>query len=559
MVSLRLLATALLAAITPAHAQVASAPPAIDLVIRPAGPVLDVRMTIDGPAFDTGDPLVRLPLKLVGIPSARYDGDTLTARDDHGALALVQSEEPPTPQGVYRRWSTTRATVGRVQIRFAAPPRAVDAATNNGPLFDLRAENGGFIGAGVGFMPAPVRPGPYRVTLHWDIPSGWRGVWSLGAGDVTKVIPAELLQFSFYAVGPLKSEPAQPDDRFGMYWLTDPPFDAKALGDRIQRLYRTIADFFAETGGSYRVFLRQNPYRGQGGTALAQSFTTGYFAADKPTLDGMQAHIAHEMVHNWPAMQGEHGDTAWYSEGTAEFYSLLLSYRAGMLSPAQFRDAINKKAYDYYTNPYRTLSNKDVAKLFWNDPTAQTVPYGRGFLYLLRTDSAIRAASHGAKSVDDVVKQMRRRQTSGQPYGLNQWLDLVGAQIGPDAARRDYEAMASGMLLVAPGDRFDPCLTTEQHDEAVFELGFARSSLAERRVSGLLPGSAAARAGVRDGDAIVDAGNLATIRSNPSLPMTLTLRRDGQTITLSYLPRGAAVTAWRWRETPGAARQRCAF
>ena len=59
-------------------------------------------MTLENPRLAAGEALVRLPLKLVGIPSARYDGDALTARDDQGALPLIQEEEAPTPQGVYR-------------------------------------------------------------------------------------------------------------------------------------------------------------------------------------------------------------------------------------------------------------------------------------------------------------------------------------------------------------------------------------------------------------------------------------------------------------------------
>ena len=537
----------------------AGPPPELDVVLKPAGAVLDVRMTIAAPQFKAGDPVVRLPLTLVGIPSARYDGDALQARDDAGPLPLVQDEEPPTPQGIYRRWKAARDSVGPVVIHFAAPPRAVTAATNNGPLFDLRAENGGFIGAGVGFMAAPARLGPYHVKLHWDVPAGWRGVWSLGAGDVDTVAPAEVLAFSYYAVGPLKSEPAVPGPGFGLYWLTDPPFDPTALGERIHRLYDAMAHFFGERDASYRVFIRRNPYHGLGGTALAHSFMFGYNPDDKPTLDKLQGLISHEMAHNWPAMQGEHGDTAWYSEGTAEFYSLMLSYRAGLLDTDQFLKSLNKKAFDYYTNPFRALSNPEAAKRFWTDPTAQTVPYGRGFLYLLRIDAAIRAKSGGKRSLDDVVRALYARQKAGQSYGIADWLALVGTEIGADEAKRAYDAMAAGTLLVAPAQRFAPCLVAERHDERVFDLGFARASLSEQKIHGLEPGSEAARAGVREGDAVVAAGDLAEIRSDPTRPMTLTLRRGEQTMTVSYPPLGQPVEAWRWRRDPKAPAASCTF
>ncbi|MFT4935997.1 MAG: hypothetical protein ACI9LT_002708, partial [Pseudoalteromonas distincta] len=152
----------------PAAAQ-GGPPPQLDLTLTPRAEALHVRMRMAAPDLKTGEGLVRLPLSLVGIPTARYDGEALQARDDLGVIPLSQTEEPPTPQGTYRRWVVDRATKGDVIVSYAAPPRAVTAATNNGPLFDLRQEAGGFIGAGVGFLAAPVAPGPWSVRLDWDL------------------------------------------------------------------------------------------------------------------------------------------------------------------------------------------------------------------------------------------------------------------------------------------------------------------------------------------------------------------------------------------------------
>ena len=67
-----------------------------------------------------------------------------------------------------------------------------------------------------------------------------------------------------------------------MYWLSDPPFDAPAAAKMIDRLFGYVATFFHDEGGSYRVFVRKNPYKGGGGTALARSFLFAYGTAKNP-------------------------------------------------------------------------------------------------------------------------------------------------------------------------------------------------------------------------------------------------------------------------------------
>lgn len=542
--------------------------PSLEVVLRPRASGsgdshIDVRMTLRHPQIAAGQTLVHMPLKIVGIPTARYDGNALQASDEQGALPLAIEDEPPTPQWIYRDWKISRPTVGDVVLTYHAPSRHVTAATNNGPLFDLREEAGGFAGAGIGFLALPTKEGPWRISLKWDLsdaPAGSRAEWSLGDGDVEVTAPAETLGYSYYMVGPLKSIPERSDGKFGLYWLGDPTFDVGQLGERIRALYTTMASFFHDSEAGYRVFMRQNPFEGTGGTGLARSFMFGYHPAAKPTVDALQGLLAHEIAHNWPAMQGEHGDTAWYSEGTAEYYSLLLSSRAGLLTPQEFLSSINEKARAYYQNPYLRLSNPQAAKLFWTDPTAQTVPYGRGFLYLQSIDGAIRARSGGKRSLDDVVLELYRRKTLDQPYGVSQWLELVGKELGASEARRTYEGMVAGAIEVPAMDRFAPCFKVVKQQARRFELGFARSSLNDDRiVRDLIPGSTAAQSGLQNGDTIVSVSGMIEASKDDSRTISLTYRHDGVEKSVSYLPRGDALQGYAWARNPRAADSACQF
>jgi hypothetical protein len=532
-------------------------PPTFDLILAPvmSNGALDrvgVRMTIESPAIAARQPVVRLPRVIVSMPGAELVGDRIHASDRAGVLELIEEEEAATPSGTFRRWLATRGSVGDVTIAYDALPRRVTTATRQGPLFDLRAQPGGFNGAGITFIAVPPTEHPYSIRLRWDLsamPPGSRGVWSLGDGEVRTVGPAQLVAFSYYAAGVLKNYPAGESD-FRMYWFGDPPFEAPALAATITRFFGEAARFFRDPDPDFRVFARENPFAGTGGTALARSFMFGYNPADKPTPDSLQGLLAHEVAHNWPRLQGEHGDTAWYSEGTAEYYSILLSLRAGLIDLDGFQERVNARAQNYYSNPLQSLTNAEAAARFWTDTRAQRVPYGRGFMYLALIDARLKERSGGAVSLDDIVVELVERGRRGEPHRIETWLELVRAHLGDDA-ERDYRAMVEGRKLVPPATSFGPCLQVEPAEYRVFELGFEDGSLREDRMSvnGLVPGSAAAQAGVREGDRIISATPVTVLMREADMRMTLVLEREGGPAEIQYLPRGAAVQGMRWART----------
>ena len=136
----------------------------------------------------------------------------------------------------------------------------------------------------------------------------------------------------------------------------------------------------------------------------------------------------------------------------------------------------------------------------------------------------------------------------------------MGQEIGADKARAGYELMTSGGLLVPPKGLYGPCLVVEPHPARPFQLGFARASLNDDRVvKDLEPGSAAAQAGIRDGDVITEVSDLTVVRKDETAPLKLTLRRGETTTTVSYLPRGAPVEGYRWARDPKTPETACRF
>jgi len=557
-------------ALVGAHAALSDRPsgravlPSLSLTLKPHATregldYIDAMLVIPTLAVAEGKTLVQMPLVIASIPTVRYDGNALTASDAKGPIGLMQKDGAPQSFGTQRDWIASRATSGPVTLRFRALPRRVDAGTRPGPLFDLRAEGGGLNGAGLTFLPHLTSQQKYQIRLHWDLaglPPSYRAVSCLGDGDASIEGTSDALTECYYAVGPLRIYPpgSGKTRRFGIYWLSDTPFDVPAVAAQIQKLFQYMSAFFHDAGGSYRVFIRKNPYNSGGGTALRRSFMFGWNAERPPTVTGMEGLLAHEMTHNWPALEGEHGDTSWYSEGTAEYYSILLSWRAGVIDAGEFLKRINQRARGYYQNPLQSLTLQQADARYWKESNASYVPYGRGWMYLAITDAQIRKHSGGKRSLDDLVVTLVDRARRGQSYTLADWVRLVSEELGPHA-RTEYEAMVRGVRLVPPPNAFGPCFRPETFQVRLTDLGFDESSLLEatKSIRGVRPGSNAALAGLKDGDEVVRRS--LPDQDDPNREMTLTIRRDGTERVIHYEPEGKAVEAWRWvrvREIPEA-------
>ena len=517
-------------------------------LLHVAQPGIDVRYVVSAPCVEAGQPLFRLPRVIVGIPGALLEASDFTVWDDAGALALKQEDEEPTSMGAYRRWTAARATVGDLIVSYFAPVRFVDQTTNNGPFYDLRAEASGVCGAGVTFLALPDTPYVHDITIRWDLsqaPHDARGVCSWGEEQARFAGTMEDLAYTYYMAGPVRRYPAAAGGVFAMYWLSEPSFDPHAVAAQTERLYLAMCDFFREPAPGFRVFVRKHPYRGNGGTAVRRSFMFGYSEAEAPTRESLTSLLAHEIAHNWPMLDGDWDENGWFDEGTAEYYSITLLRREGFISDDVYLSLINERARGYYTNPLQTLSNQEAATLFWRDPRAQRIPYGRGLFYFIDLNAKIVARSNGARSLDDLVLAVVFRRRAGQKVHTAEWIEMVVGELG-EQGRGDFEAMAAGQWIIPASDALGPQYMRREIEDAPLDLGFATSSYTVRVVTGLAPGSVAERAGVQEGDRILSIPNFSTMEQAPWNAIELTLGRGDSTVQVRYAPQGAKVCSYEW-------------
>ncbi|MGI5441708.1 hypothetical protein ACQEV4_31375 [Streptomyces shenzhenensis] len=529
--------------------------PSIELTLTPevvddAAIGIRVRYVLHDLGLEENDTLCRLPKVLFGVDAAVVADDGIRATDDDGELPLTHGLDEPTPSFTFRRWRTRRASVGDIHVEYVAPVRVVTAATTNGPLFDLRAEGSGVSGAGVAFLALPDREETFTAEIGWDLsqlPKGARGVSSHGENTVRRTATTEALTFTFYMAGMLGSYPESPDPAFGMFWLSDTKFDATEVGRHSHLLYQQMCEFFQEPDPGFRVFVRKHPFRGNGGSALpgSRGFMFGWSDEETQSSEDLKRLLSHETVHNWPLLPGDPEAVSWFNEGTAEYYSLLLPHRFGLIDDDTLVELFNERAHGYYGNPLQTLSNAEAAELYWKDWRAQRIPYGRGLFYLLDTDHKIGQASGGRRGVDDLVLGLLDRLRRGQEVTVQDWVDMVVAELG-EAGSRDYEAMTAGARILPATDCLAPRFVAREVDIRQLNVGFDYTSLRTRTVTGVVAGGPADRAGVRDGDEIVDSPPPHGLPQRPVSEISLTLKRGEEMLRVHYEPLGELAPGRLW-------------
>ena len=348
-------------------------------------------------------------------------------------------------------------------------------------------------------------------------------------------------------------------DGFMSAWQGQPPFDADALMQWTQSLYGSYLRFFrAPPRQPYEVFLRRNPVNAGGGVEVGRSFV-GTFDRQTRAQD-FKLTLAHEMVHTFVGgLDDPQGlVSSWYAEGLAVYYERVLPWRAGLISTGDFLADLNKTAARYYTDLLSETPNSEIPARFWADTRVRVLPYDRGSLYFAQLDAELRRASHGKRSLDDLVLRMVARRREGLPVDERAWLALVRKALGARGVAQ-FDAMMAGKLVVPSSAAFGRCFARTTAPLRRYELGFDSAVLMEpsRVVRGLVPFSAAARAGLRNGDRIVKPVPQDAIQADQSATLTLLIARGGKTFPITYLPRGAGVQAYQWRRRPSVPERRC--
>ncbi|WP_052129719.1 hypothetical protein [Sphingomonas sp. 35-24ZXX] len=512
--------------------------------------------------------LVSLPHVVTNVDTNALGLRHVTARDESGPLPLTVRDFE-TSAGTIRQWVVARPARGPVTLTFTAPAFAPAGTRGAAPPLELRNDAGAVSGNLGILLPLPHDDRPYRFSLDWALPGDagtLRAASSLGLGDRTAPDPMALADIRrvYVMAGRIGTYPdaAAAPSGFFAAWQGQPGFAIAPLMAWTETLYGHYGRLFSVTEPQpYGVFMRMNPVNPGGGIGQYHSFVTTFGEQRGNDPEELKFTLAHEMFHTLqPYITDPDGlASSWFNEGLAVFYQRTLPLRFGMITPDAFLADLNFHAARLYTSIKADTPNDQIPSRFWADTRVRTLPYDRGSMYLATIDWQMRSASGGAKSLDDLMLAMLSLQKQGPKVSVDDWRELLRRELGEEAARGVDRALA-GEIPLPESDAFGPCFRRTTKDLKRYDLGFAPEALVSspRIIRGLVPGSAAEEAGLREGDEILRPVGQDGLQGEQAGVLTLAIRRDGIDRTISYVPRGETVAAWQWERVPGVPDDRCA-
>ncbi len=373
----------------------------------------------------------------------------LTATSANGA-ALA------TEKSAKNRWSITTQGADRVRVRYRLFGREVTvrgnwiesdfAMLNGAPTFVTVADN---------------YQRPYSVRL--ELPANWRGSYTPlapGAAPHTYTAP----DFDTLVDSPILAGSPQVDS----FEVDGVPHTLVTLGGegvwdnaRVARSLATLVEY-------QRKFWGGLPYRSPyfffnlltGSRSGLEHKSSVVITADRwlsrttPNINSWLSLASHEYFHAWNGKRlrpVEHGPFAyehevytkslWVVEGITSYYQHILLRRAGFNTRAEYLGNASGLIAGVQKTPGRTVQSLSEAsydawiKTYRPDENSVNTTfsyYSGGALAAMLFDVEIRRASHGTKSLDDVMLAAYARYSGEHGYTEEQFIALASEIAGAD-------------------------------------------------------------------------------------------------------------------------------
>ncbi len=317
--------------------------------------------------------------------------------------------------------------------------------------------------------------------------------------------------------------------------------DADALG-QVRRIVDEENQFWHAAPIPY-FLVTLAPFDDKSGDDDGSGFTSAFmlFLSHEDTLDAERLELmAHEMFHHWnPMSMGSRGAdevAQWFAEGFTVYYAGVLSLRSGLVSYTDYLDYLNRWLRRYETSPLRGMKEADWKAISHASGPGYELSYERGAAVALWADAAIRARSSGHASLDNVMFDLvKQSQTGNSPPAFTEErvIAAFAPYLSPEELAQLRHMVIDGEDVPLP-EKLGTCAERQTKTQTMVDPGFdTETSLQNKRVTGIVAGGPAYRAGIRDGQQLF---RWSIYNDDPSKDALLGVMIDGEKKLITFSP-----------------------
>jgi len=463
-----------------------------------------------------------------------------------------------------RHLSFDRGKPVHVEYTFEQGELAQGSQVFFGPVLNAKF----FVLTGRNFLVYPDIPEHERlpVSFEWkDFPSGWALADSLGVNQPCQETQSLLtLSNGLFVGGDFRLKnvlvAGQP-----VYIAVrgDWPFSDEHFADLAAKVLSAEREFWNDRNVPYYLVAlmpMDAPSGEYAGTAVEDGFLMLMSRGTQLGLD-VQFLLAHEMFHTWnPAQLGEVGPedpVYWFSEGFTDYYARLLLLRSSLIAPQEYLKEVNRVYSEYMASPARNYDKQLVQSQYFANPAAQRLPYLQGSLLALKWNALIGDHSAKRQSLDDAMRTLRRKaQGSEQTLTDRSLVTFLAGFTGPEAATDIRNYVVLGQTLPLPPNALGGCISIAKKPFYTFDSGFNIEALyRDGRIRDVKEGSEAFRAGLRDGQTVVQSTAIDPNDADHAIEMTVL--DSGLPKRVRYLPHGTQSEVDQYEIQAGSNTQQC--
>ncbi|MEP7119875.1 MAG: hypothetical protein ABJE95_03150 [Byssovorax sp.] len=538
------------------------------------------------PKSDDGAP--RLAITILPDPRTSEIAVEMVAEGDPARLIAWSIREP---YGTFKLTSlrddsgplTAARNVGKDTITLEKAPRGalhlaytihVEPALPNQAL-PVNLDPNHFEAAGEALLALPdaLDDQVVATSIHlggatWQEP-GHAGASSFGSGaDREVTVRGRDLRFATYLLGNVGHALFDTrDDHDEAVWLGYTAFDPRPISADVAAFRTAIRGIFEDPDGASLTLMIVADGRTPGSFRVTRraSSVLVHVGSGEPWSSAVRIAVATEVIHGWlgsrlwigPDDHGREAEGYWFSEGVARGLARDLLFRFGLITSTELLDEMHGLAGIVATSPLRKESNAALAARA-KDAGAVPLLVARGALYAARIEGLLRKKSLGKKGLPELLRALyaTAKATKGalQP---SHWVAALAPDL--DAAEKQvfHDVITEGARPDLPEGLLGPCFQGAKRSYAAFDLGFdepATRATPSLTLVGLRPGGPAERAGLREGDVLIDA---VISQGRADAKVILAVTRGGEKKTIAYLPAGPTA-AWRgWVRKRDVAEETC--